>query len=345
MILKNEYSEIYRVLEAEDAQNIYLIARKNGKLGFIKNDKKVLDYEFQNIEYDPLNELIKVQKNTNLGVYNINGEEIIQAKYEEISFRGKYIYAQKEDKVEYFALNGQVVNNLNYLSINETDNEDFYTCINAEGLYGILDKNENVLVENEYNYLEYLYSDYFIAIEGDKLGVIKSNNDIMISFEYDTIDKLLDTNLVQATKLDGTIKLFSKDLKEIYGIEDPLIEQIENVIKIYNQIESKYFDKEGNEVKIENAFPNNTLYPKQQEGKWGFEDKEGKLIVEYQYDYVTEFNKFGFASIKQGEKWGCIDKNGKIIVEPKFEVKEAQPSFIGMYYTLDKGNKAIYYSE
>lgn len=345
-VLKNEYSEIYRVLEAQDSHNVYLIARKNGKVGFIKNGKKVLDFEYQNIEYNILNELIKVQKNTNYGVYNINGEEILQANYEEISFRGKYIYTQKENKVEYFALNGQVVNNLNYLSVNETGNENFYTCINADGLYGILDKNENVLVENEYAYLEYLYGEYFIAIEEENLGVIKSNNDIMLPFEYSTIDKIMDTNIVQTTKSDGTISMFSKDLKEIYGIENPEVEQLGNTIKIYNQAESKYFDKEGNEVKTKDAFPKNKLYPKQKDGKWGFEDKNGKIVVECKYDYVTELNKYGFASIKQDGKWGAIDESGKVIVESKYEIEEGiVPSFIGMYYTLKQGNETIYYGD
>lgn len=345
-ILKNEYSEIYRVLEADDKQNVYLIARKNGKVGFIKNNKKILDYEYQNIEYDPINKLIKVQRNTSYGVYNINGEEIIQAKYKEISFRGKYIYAQREENIEYFTLNGQVVNNLNYLSINETDNENFYTCINADGLYGILDKNENVLVENEYAYLEYLYNDYFIAIEEEKLGVIKSNNDIMIPFEYDTIDKLMYSNLVQAVKQDGATILFSKDLKIIDGMSNSSVNQIGNITKVYNEKESKYFDKEGNQVDLKEVFSGKSLYPKQQEMKWGFEDKDGNLIVEYKYDYTTELNKYGFASIKLDGKWGCIDESGKVIVDPKLETEEGQiPSFIGTYYTLEQGNEAIYYTE
>ena len=345
-LLKNEYSEIYRVLEAQDEQNVYLIARKNGKVGFIKNNKKVLDYEYQNIEYDSLNGLIKVQKNTNYGVYNINGEEIIQVDYDEISFRGKYIYTQKEEEVQYFTLNGQEVKNLNYLSINETENENFYTCINTDGLYGILDKNENVLVENEYNYLEYLYGDYFIGMQEDKLGVIQSNNDIMIPFEYDTIDRVADTNIVEATKQDGSITFFSKDLKEVLGIENLSIEQMGSVIKIYNEKQNQYFDKEGNEITVKEAFPESSIYPKQKEEKWGFEDKEGNIVVRCEYDYVTELNQYGFAGIKKDGKWGCMDQSGNIVVEPKYEIEEGKlPVWIGEYYTLEQGNTAIFYAE
>lgn len=346
-VLKNEYSEIYRVLEAEDKQNTYLVARKNGKVGFIKNNKKVLDYEYQNIEYDSLNGLIKVQKNTKYGVYNINGEEVIQAKYDEISFRGKYIYAQKEEKVQYFSLTGQEMKNLNYLSVNETDNENFYTCIDKNGLYGILDKNENVLVENDYHYLEYLYGDYFIAIEDEKLGVIKANNDIMLPFEYDTIDKIEDSNLVQAMKSDGTVDLFSKDLKRIFGIENPKIEKIGTVIKLYNEKQqNQYFDQEGNQIKMQQAFPQSKTYPKLQEGKWGLEDSNGKEILTCEYDYVTELNQYGLIGIKKEGKWGCVNESGKMIVEPKYEIEEDRiPIFNQGYYTLENSNTAIFYAE
>lgn len=345
-VLKNEYSEVYRIIEAEDKENIYLVARKNGKVGFIKNDKKILDYDYQSVEYDYLNGLIKVQKNVNYGVFNINGEEILPIEYTEISFRGKYIYAQKENDIKYYTLNGQIIKNLNYLSVNQTDNENYYTCINSEGLYGILDKNENILVENEYKYIEYLYGEYFIAIENEKLGIIKSNNDIMIPFEFDTINKIENSNVIIATKNDKGNFIFKNNIEQVDDIEEFVIDIEQDKIVIYSENGNVYLDKEGNEITNKEVFINNELFAKKQDGKWGFEDQNEKNIINCEYDYVTEFNSYGFAGIKLDGKWGVINKEGKVLLEPKYQIEDGIiPNFIGEYYTLEQGIEAIYITE
>ena len=69
------------------------------------------------------------------------------------------------------------------------------------------------------------------------------------------------------------------------------------------------------------------------------------MIVDYNYDKVTEVNKYGFAGIKQNGKWGVIDSNGKIIVEPQYKLSENDPIFIGQYYQVIYGNGEIYYTK
>ena len=73
------------------------------------------------------------------------------------------------------------------------------------------------------------------------------------------------------------------------------------------------------------------MYAKKINGKWGFVNEENKLIVNNEYDMVTEFNKYGFAGIKKGGKWGVINSNGDIILEPTYESDELSPVFIGKY--------------
>ena len=78
---------------------------------------------------------------------------------------------------------------------------------------------------------------------------------------------------------------------------------------------------------------------------WGFVDKDGNKVVDYNYDEVTEVNKYGFAGIKQNGRWGIVDENGKIIVNPKYKLNDIEPIFIGEYYQVIYGNGEIYYTK
>ncbi len=53
-------------------------------------------------------------------------------------------------------------------------------------------------------------------------------------------------------------------------------------------------------------------------GKLGFMDKSGTIVIDPQFDQVWPFHQ-GYAQIKIGTKWGFIDKSGKIIVKAQFD--------------------------
>ena len=54
-------------------------------------------------------------------------------------------------------------------------------------------------------------------------------------------------------------------------------------------------------------------------GKYGFIDKDGKLVVEPNLDQVYFFSEDGLAQACIDDKWGLIDKDGKFVIEPKFD--------------------------
>ncbi len=52
--------------------------------------------------------------------------------------------------------------------------------------------------------------------------------------------------------------------------------------------------------------------------KWGFINKDGKYEINPQFEEAREFSE-GLCLIKQGGKYGFIDKSGKIVINPQFE--------------------------
>ena len=52
--------------------------------------------------------------------------------------------------------------------------------------------------------------------------------------------------------------------------------------------------------------------------KYGFIDKNGKVVIEPQFDNVEDFIE-GFWKVEKDGKWGFIDKNGKVVIEPQYD--------------------------
>jgi hypothetical protein len=66
------------------------------------------------------------------------------------------------------------------------------------------------------------------------------------------------------------------------------------------------------------------LYPVVKNGKWGYINNEGKVVIEPQFDMAYDFSeglalvaKFGADNLKD-DRYGYIDETGKFVIEPKF---------------------------
>jgi WG repeat protein/PBS lyase HEAT-like repeat-containing protein len=52
--------------------------------------------------------------------------------------------------------------------------------------------------------------------------------------------------------------------------------------------------------------------------KGGYIDRDGKVVVPFQFEFVEPFS-MGLARVKLGGKWGLIDKTGKMVIKPQFD--------------------------
>ena len=67
------------------------------------------------------------------------------------------------------------------------------------------------------------------------------------------------------------------------------------------------------------AQENNSPRPIQQNGKWGYIDSTGKIVIKPQFVSAEEFSE-GLAAIENEHgKHGFIDESGAIVIEPKFD--------------------------
>ena len=341
LITKMEYNELSRVTDIQDNNNIYLICAKNGQYGVIKNEKELISNQYQSIRFDESNNLFVVEKSKKYGIADINGNMIVPIEYKQIDITGIYIYAQNsEGATTIYNAKGNKVDVDENIAILNTSNEKYRIKINSkdETKYSVIDKDGQQIIDEKYSYIEYLNENYFIVSdEKSKLGVIDDNQNIKVEIKYDSIQKIQETDMIQTLK-DKKIEIYSKDMNKICEMENAGVESKKDYIKVYNNQETRYFDKNGNELKNTQVYQNNKLFAKEENGKWGFVDNNENKIVDYKYDKVTEFNEYGFAAIKQGEKWGAINDKGEEVIAPTYELKgEIEPVFIGKYYRVSYG--------
>lgn len=348
-ILETEYNKIYRMTQIEDDKNVYLVAEQNGQAGLLKNKKKLLNYEYQSIDYESLNKVFIVQKGQNYGVIDIEGKTIVESNYSDLTIEGIYIYANKENQTEVFDIKGNKQEVPKYKTITPTENENYNITIDSNNKYGVTDKQGNVVIPNDYYYAEYIAGDYFIVsgIEG-KSGIIDVKNETILSIKYDIVQKIEDFNIIQAGIVeDNLLELYNGNMKKILSMENGKIVEEENYIKVYSDKETKYLSKDGIEIKNTELFTDNKLFAIEKDGKWGFADKQGNIKVDAIYDKVSDFNTNGFAGICKDKKWGSIDSEGNVVIEPTYVFSEriSEPNFIGKYYKVVAGYGEIYYTD
>ncbi len=248
-VLDVKYNEIERV-QLKDENSLYLIVSENGKYGVYKKSKKIIENDYQEIIYDDNVNLLLLQKNKKYGVANLDGKILIDVNCDEISSRGIYLYVSNSGNNKVYDSNANIIDINFNASIYNTQNDDYKisTLLNNNiTYYGIIDKNGNKLVEDRYRYLEYLYKNYFIAIDDQgNIGIINSNGKIALDLKYTSIQQIKEKNIVQAIDNNGVSEFYSETMKKILEIENPNISAQEDYVIISNEQNKTYLDNIGN---------------------------------------------------------------------------------------------------
>ena len=104
--------------------------------------------------------------------------------------------------------------------------------------------------------------------------------------------------------------------------------RVDNEYKYYN---FKFEEKTNKEV-----LTTNTIFLDKKDGKYGFVNKNGIVVVDYIYDDAREQNEYGYASVKKNGMWGCVNQKGKVVITPAYQL-ENNPiiEFIGKWHLGD----------
>lgn len=344
-ILDTMYTNLKRITEIKDDNYVYLITYNNGKAGIIKNGQTLLDNVYENIEFDATNNILVLQQNAKQGVYDIEGNMILPIQYENITFAGRYINAEKDGKLLVFDTTGTLQSEDSYKSLETVASGKYSITIDRDNKYGVIDSNKINILENKYSYIEYAFDNYFIVSIGGKSGVMDDKNNVIIPIDKDIVQNIRGTNIIQVINSSENIfEIYNRKLEKVLTQNDARIYIRDDYIEITSANNIEYLDFDGNKKEASKMFENNKIYAKQQDDKWGYVDKYGNTVIDFKYDMATDINEYGFGAIKLNGKWGVIDQNGNIIKEPTYELSDYNPKFIGEYYEVSSIYQISYYS-
>ena len=341
IILEPLYNEISRITEIT-GDDIFLITANNGRYGVVKNGKEVLKNDFTDINFDQNNNLLILQKDSSWGVVDLEGNNIVPIDYDNIIIGGKYINAQKGEDTLIFDASGNNIDT-DILSYNQV-NDNYAIVIDKDNNYNIVDNAGNKKLNENYTYIEYLNNDEFIVTIDGKTGIINGEGNSIIEVNYNAIQQIDGTNALQAVDSENNrTDIIDKDMQIHEGIENAYISKETNYIKLYSETDVKYYNLDGKEITYKEIAPNNSIYADKKDGKWGLVDANGNVVVNYEYDMVTEQNG-NVAGVKKDGKWQIVDTKGQLVSDNAYTLSWVNVTFLGKYYQTNNSKNGIVFS-
>ena len=345
-ILPCEYDGINLLQGVENT----LLVSKDGNYGIVDNDGKVIippSYsEIQNLGNEASQGFIVKNSEGKCGIVDIGNSQVLELKYDAISkiHEGEYYVVTEGNNQKIVKRSGQEVLNANGKEITALlKNPENGVIYKVDNKYGVMNLSGEDVVGASYDDLKERKTGILIAKKGDKYGIIDMQGNEKVEFKYNgiTYNEKADLYITEDESYNNEV-LDSNYSVKLTGIVTDLNDE-KGYIEIRQSDEYKYYNFKFEEEKEAEIFTGNTLFVSKKDGKYGFVDKDGKVIVDYIYDDVGMQNSFGFAAIKKDGKWGAVDRNGNIVQEPTYQLDDyLQVDFIGGWY-LGKDLNMNYY--
>ena len=324
-----------------------LLVKKDGKVGLVnEKGQTIVNTEYKDIKTlkeGYKNEYIIVNDNNQYGIISTTGTVIIEPKYEDVKYlNNSEMFAIKDAGVwKLINKDNQILIDGGYDNIIEAKGEN--VVVEKGGKYGVVTTKNEEKIPVEYEQIKYTFSIYYIAKTGGKYGIINLNNEQVKDFNYINMDYVEKGDFIQADVSDTETVIFDNNLSEkINGIVSE-INQEKGYRKVYTNNEYKYYNFKFEEKKSSDILTSNNLFLSKKDGKYGYVNKEGKVIVDYIYEDGTEQNSCGFAAVKKDGVWGSINKVGAVELEPSVNLdSNIYTTFIGKWHLNDSG---LYYEK
>lgn len=224
----------------------------------------------------------RAERNGKFGFVDENGNEIIPPKYEWVGqFNEGVVRVFNSGKAGYIEKQGKVIIPEKYddaWEFSEGVAKVMLTKTIDEKLvakYGYVNKEGAEIIAAEYDDAQSFHEGLAAVRKGEKWGYINMSGSIVIPFDFDHANSFIDGFAMVSFEENNPF----------------------------------FIDKQGNKYDNIKGYQEGVAAVKK-EGKWGFVNKKGKLIIGYRYNEVRSFNK-GEAQVRIGQKRFYINKEGR----------------------------------
>ena len=374
-IVKEKFLEI--IDETSEARDNEVIIKKDNKFGVINiENETVLDliYDYilridENLYFIQMDEIKKLwntkfNKSIKLDEVSVITEGIFRVKY-----KGKYGLVDKSlneiIKIEKNFIDG---NNENILvfsgdTINLFDKSGKYKKLKNKyekvklgigkylyakknGLWGIIDQNEKVIVDFKYeSFLDLNDKDilvgytnkenYLINLQGEKSLELKAEYD---NYGIESCDKIM---ILKNGKI-GYIDTFGKEVISPKYDGGFSFKEGKNFIQVKSGNNWKILDLSGKEIKeleIDDLGEYTEGYIlSEKNGKYGYIDESGEIAIPLEYDFAENFSN-NLAIVAGEHGYGIIDKENHQILPLKYDSVQI---FGDKVYVVEDGKYGLF---
>ena len=349
VLLEPQYDEIVAL---EGIKNSIKI-KKDGKVGITDKDGKIIvepNYlEISNLGEDNKSGFIVKYDNEKYGVIDYSSNQILENKYdsiEKISGNGLYV-VNESGTTKVIKQDGTDVITSGFDTIKSIlPNQGDGVIFSKDGKYGVMKSEGEVVIAAKYEDLESAQKGTLIAKRDGKYGVIDLSENEKILFNYKSI-KYNNIADIFITENENYINDIINSVYEtkLVGILTKLDTE-KGYMKLRVGDEYKYYNFKFEEKQAKDVLASNTLFLSKKDGKYGFIDQNGKVVVDYIYDDATEQNSSGYSAIKKDGKWGSIDIKGNVSQEPIYNLDDyLEIDFVGKWHLGKDINMNCYNQE
>lgn len=301
-----------------DMHTGYVIATKQGK-------KSLLDTELNPVPGGPFDEigyfnrdgLSIVKLGDTEGIIDQSGEIILQPARHSISSYADILFWVRDETTGTMDVIDRTTRSIlpqgtsaraasgNLILVITPDNK--MGAVHASGLSLLRPVYDEVFFGNSDGEDDH----FFMARKGSKWGLLDMQENLVVPFQYDKI------------------ALLKK------GYATAILNGKAGAITDRNKIAVPFIYEE-----TASAFNDWHLLRVKKDGKYGFVNIAGTVIIPVVYDYVDEDFEKGLSVARKGDKWGYLDTKGKVVIP--FEYDEA---FFHFYDNKTKVRKGITWYE
>ena len=339
---------IYNNIYALESTPKSIVVEKDGKKGIVNSTLgelvlQCIYNDVSSLSKDNADDGYIVNMNGKYGLVSATGKPILECNYQEIKHvTGNNMYAINDGtslKVD-SALN--VIKDGGFQDIKSINGENI--IIKQNELYGIINQSGEEKIAPKYEDLIFACDNYYIAKQNGLYGIISLDDTVCLDFKYISLNFLKTTNFYQGENADFTTDIINRNLETKLSnviISDLNIDN--GYMRIRQNNEYKYYNFNFEEKSNIDVLKSNTLFLTKQNGKYGYMNKNGELVVNCIYDDAKEQNEYGYCAVNKDGVWGVLSSDGTMVLEPSVNLDDSiYIEFIGKWHLYKDTDLKLY---
>jgi len=270
-----------------------------------------------------------VAKSGNYGIVDINQKIVIPFEYDTICFETRFIRAHKTiggiSEWELFSVFGTKMDRKKYEQIEGYNGR--YFPVKYSGKWGGIDVYGVEILDCNYDSIISQKGGLSVVMVNNKYLIISSEGKQKLSPSVNQFEILNHNRYLERSNGFAYLKDFYG--KIYYFSNNPITALGNNLLEQFSNGQKQEINFDGYVVRSKPLPKNNGkgfsssegLIGMKRNGKYGFVDSKGRLVIANRYENIGEFHE-GMAQIMLLSKWGYINRDEQIMVQPTYDKAE-----------------------